>query len=76
MKTLLTNNMKKDIGNALKYAREKLHLSQSDVASQANISTNYYARIERGEENFTIEVLLNLSKALNVKPGDILPIIL
>lgn len=72
MQTVLTEDLKKKIGNKLKRAREKLDLSQNDVAYSSNISPNYYARIERGEENFTIEVLFNLAKTLKIKPCDAL----
>ncbi|MEK7616652.1 MAG: helix-turn-helix transcriptional regulator [Patescibacteria group bacterium] len=34
---------------------------------------NYYARIERGEENPSFEVLKGLSVALKVKSSEILP---
>ena len=61
------------IGKKLKKARLKLGLKQIDVAKNAKISMNYYARIERDEENPTIETLERILKVLKVKSGDILP---
>jgi transcriptional regulator with XRE-family HTH domain len=61
------------IGNKLRMARKKLNLKQSDVAKKADISVNYYARIERDEENPTLETIKKLCQALKVKSTDILP---
>jgi len=60
------------IGKNLKKARLKLNLKQIDVAKRAKISANYYSRIERDEENPTIETLERILKVLKVKSGDIL----
>lgn len=61
------------IGKKLKDARKKLGLKQSDVAEKADISVNYYARIERNEENPTLETLERVLKALKLKSADVLP---
>lgn len=61
------------IGKKLKDARKKLGLKQADVAKKADISINYYARIERDEENPTLETMEKILKALKVKSSDILP---
>lgn len=47
-------------------------MTQADVATKANITINYYARIERGKENPSFEVLKGLTTALKVKSSDIL----
>lgn len=61
-----------NIGKKLKDARKKLGLKQSDVAEKADISVNYYARIERNEENPTLETLERVLKALKLKSSDVL----
>jgi len=61
------------IGKKLKEARKKLGLKQVDVAKKADISINYYARIERDEENPTLETIERILKVLKVKSSDILP---
>lgn len=60
------------IGKKLKDARKKLGLKQSDVAQKADISPNYYARIERNEENPTLETLERVLKTLKLKSADVL----
>jgi transcriptional regulator with XRE-family HTH domain len=60
------------IGKKLKDARKKLGLKQYDVAEKADISVNYYARIERNEENPTLETLERVLKALKLKSSDVL----
>ena len=61
------------IGKKLKEARKKIGLTQMDVAKKSNISVNYYARIERDEENPTLETLERVLKALKLKSSDVLP---
>ena len=57
----------KDLGSKLRGFREKAGITQSEVAKSTGISVNYYARIERGEENPTYEVLHQIKKALKIK---------
>lgn len=61
------------IGRKLREVREKQHLTQSDVAEKADISTNHYAQIERGEANPSIETIESILKALNIKSSKVLP---
>ena len=61
------------IGENIKTARLKLGATQGDIAKKAKISVNYYARIERGEVNASIETLESVLRALNVKSSNILP---
>lgn len=55
----------KALGKNLKEARLKLGLTQKEVAEKAEVSTNWYARLERGEENVsqtTLEVIFKILK--------------
>lgn len=54
-------------GKKLKKAREEAQLTQAEVAKKAKINSNYYARIERGEEQAALDTLKTLSKILKVK---------
>jgi transcriptional regulator with XRE-family HTH domain len=63
---------KPKIGKNLKQLRKEMKLTQVQLAKKAGISSNYYARIERDEENPSLEVLKELSKALKVKSSEIL----
>lgn len=63
---------KSKIGKKLRSLRKQQKLTQVAVAKKANISANYYSRIERDEENPSLEVLKDIAKALKVKSSDIL----
>ena len=69
----MSDNSLHIIGRKLREVREKQHLTQSDVAQKADISTNHYAQIERGEANPSIETLESILKALNIKSSKVLP---
>ncbi len=69
----MSNDSLQTIGRKLREVREKQHLTQVEVAEKADISTNHYAQIERGEANASIETLENILKALSVKSSKILP---
>ena len=46
-----------EIGRKIKKARQKVEMTQADVAEKAGIHVNYFARIERGEANPSIEII-------------------
>ncbi|MDP3993256.1 MAG: helix-turn-helix transcriptional regulator [bacterium] len=62
----------KQLGEKLRKVREHSGLTQAEVANKADIHVNYYARIERGEENPSFEKLQNIMKALGIKSLDLL----
>lgn len=61
------------LGKNIKRARQKAELTQAEVAERAEIHVNYFARIERGEENPSIDIIEKIAKALKVKSSEILP---
>ena len=63
---------KPKIGKTLKKLRKERKLTQVELAKKVGISSNYYARIERDEENPSLEVLKDIAKALKVKSCEIL----
>lgn len=70
----MSDRTTKAIASKLREIRAKKHLTQAEVATQAGISTNYYARIERGDAaNISLEVLEVIVKALKVKSSEVLP---
>ena len=56
----------------LKQLRTKSGLTQRALAKKAELHTNSYAKIERGERQPTSETIKKLSKALGVMASDIL----
>lgn len=63
----------KSLGDNLKKIRVLKKMTQSEVAKQADIHVNYYARIERAEENPSFAVLYAIAKAFKVKLSQIAP---
>jgi transcriptional regulator with XRE-family HTH domain len=61
------------LGKNIKKARKKADLTQAEVAEKAEIHVNYFARIERGEENPSIDIIEKIANALKVKSSEILP---
>lgn len=57
---------REQLGKRLKEAREKKQLTQSEVAQLTKISVNYYARVERGEEDPSLDKLRKIAEILNV----------
>jgi transcriptional regulator with XRE-family HTH domain len=72
MATKDQENRRKGLGEKLKRVRERAGLTQSEVATKAGLNSNYYARIERGEENPSFEKLEGIKDALNIKSLDTL----
>lgn len=68
-----TEKIRKELGEKLKREREKAKLTQARVALDSDIHVNYYARIERGLENPSFEVLQRVMKVLKIKSLDIFP---
>lgn len=58
---------KKTFGKRVKTAREKLDLTQAEVAEKAGMTVNYYAMIERGEVNPSFEKIKSIAKVLKLK---------
>jgi transcriptional regulator with XRE-family HTH domain len=54
-------------GKQIKEAREKLNLTQAEVAEKADITVNYFAMIERGEVNPSYEKLKSIARVLKMK---------
>jgi len=64
--------VRRKLGERLKSAREKAGLTQAEVATRAGINTNYYAVVERGEGNLSVEKLNRIMRVLGIKSLDIL----
>lgn len=55
------------LANNLRRERKKAGLTQKQAAKKARIHPNYYARVERGEVNPSVEIVEKIAKALKVK---------
>ncbi len=63
---------RRKLGEKFKKAREKKKLTQAEVAKNADIHVNYYARVERGEENPSFEIIQGIMRVLGIKSFDLL----
>lgn len=56
------------ISENIKYYRNKLHLSQEQLAEKSDLSISYIKQLESGKifKNISLTTLLKLSKALNI----------
>lgn len=63
----------KKVAKKLKSLRLDRGLTQADVAEKAKMSTNYYAKIERGELRPSVDIYERIAKALKVTSSDIFP---
>ena len=60
------------IGQKIKKFRELKNLTQEYMAAQLEMSQSAYSKIETGESDVTFKKLELISRALDVKPEDIL----
>lgn len=63
----------KKVAKKLKSLRLDRGLTQADVAEKAKMSTNYYAKIERGELRPSVDIYERIAKALKVTSSEIFP---
>ncbi len=59
-------------GENVRKLRLSLGLSQEELAEKANLHRNYIGGIERGERNLGLINLVELARALSVKPAKLL----
>ncbi|HSW98173.1 MAG TPA: helix-turn-helix transcriptional regulator [Candidatus Saccharimonadales bacterium] len=67
------NKIRKTLGEKIRKARENVKFTQDEAARKAQMSSNYFAKIERGEINATFETLYKIIKALKIEASDIFP---
>lgn len=60
------DDIKNQIGKAIKELREKRSLSQKDLSFTSDLDRSYIASVENGQRNISIVNLYKISKALDV----------
>lgn len=63
----------KTIGANLQKARKARHFTQEEVAKKVDVTSNYYATLERGEATAAIETYYAIFTVLGAKAADIFP---
>lgn len=69
----LTSKLLIALGRNINKTRKEQNRNQEDVAFEAGIEPSYYARIERGEANPSLEKIYVIAKALKVNSAKIIP---
>jgi transcriptional regulator with XRE-family HTH domain len=59
-------------GSRVRAERERLGLSQEELALRADLHRTYVGSVERGERNISLLNLLRIARALGVSPADLL----
>lgn len=61
------------VAKRIKAVRKEKRLTQIEVAEKAGITSNYYARVERGEARPSADTYEVIAKALKITASDIFP---
>ncbi len=59
-------------GARIRAERERLGVSQEELADRANLHRTYIGGVERGERNIGLLNLIRLARALRVTPASLL----
>lgn len=67
MKTSRGSLTREAFARNLKRVREKVGLSQEELADRADLHRTYVSSVERGERNITIDNIDRLARALGIE---------
>ncbi len=59
------------LGAAIRSRREKLGLSQEELALECGLHRTYISQIERGQKSPTLRVLILVAKALKIETSEL-----
>ena len=62
----------KALGFLARKYREKLHISQEEIATRSNLDRTYISGIERGVRNPSLTALLRLANGLGINVSELL----
>ncbi len=65
-------DLRRLVGSNVRYWRERLGVSQEELAFRANLHRTYVSGVERGVRNPTVVIVGRLAKALGVEPEQLL----
>jgi transcriptional regulator with XRE-family HTH domain len=60
------------LGNALREARLKAELTQEELALRAGVDRTFISILERGLQSPTVDMLIRLARAMDIRASDIL----
>jgi transcriptional regulator with XRE-family HTH domain len=59
------------LGNAIRQIREREGLTQSQLGRKTGLHPSYISDIERGVRNPSWSIIVNVAKALGIKPSEL-----
>lgn len=68
----MSKTIEKAFGKALRELREKRGLSQEGFGFECDLHRTYISLIERGFKNPSLKTIIKLSKALSIKPSELI----
>lgn len=68
----MNNNLYETVSSELAEYRDKMDLTQEQLAEMVGISQSHYAKLENGQRLPSLKVLYALSQVFGVKMGDII----
>lgn len=68
----VSNNLYETVSSELAEYRDKMDLTQEQLAEMVGISQSHYAKLENGQRLPSLKVLYALSQVFGVKMGDII----
>ena len=63
---------RRNLGNAIRRRRSDVSLSQEKLAEVVGCHRNYVGKVERGEQNLTVEMLWRFARALGCDAAELL----
>lgn len=73
MPSMAVEDIRITMGGILREFREQQGWSQEELGHRSGLHRNYIGGIERGERNVALINIAKLSKALGIRPRDLLP---
>ena len=64
-------NLEQVFGEELRKIREEKGLSQEQLGFESEYHRTYISQLERGEKNTSLKAVFRISKALGIKPSEL-----
>lgn len=62
---------RKELGLAIRRARQGKKLSQEGLAFECGLHRTYVGSVERGERNLSIDNIVRIANTLGIRPSDL-----
>lgn len=66
-------NREKAVGKKIKQARERIDISQEDLAVKTHLTQTFISLLETGKRKASMKTLEKIARALNVRVNELIP---